>query len=295
MEEILNTRQLTRDYGRIRAVDQLSLRVEKGNIYGILGPNGSGKTTTLSVVTGLVRPTSGTYSWFNSQPRPEHNRRIGALIELPCFYPYLSLFHNMQIVAKTRGVDNGDINRVLGVTNLLTRKHSRYDTLSLGMKQRMGLASVLLGNPEVLVLDEPTNGLDPEGIAEVRSIIIEEGKRGKTILLASHILDEVEKGCSHVAVLKQGKLIAAGRVNELLTGEPHVVVECDNLEGFREAIVREGLAKQTEIFEGQLNMILQQPHTTADLNDFAYKKGFVLSRLETRKKSLESQFLELVR
>ncbi len=295
MKEILSIQQMTRDFGRIRAVDHLDLLVEEGNIFGILGPNGSGKTTTLSVIMGLIKPTSGEFSWFGGQTGPAVNRKIGALIEVPFFYPYLSLFQNLQMVARIRGVDDSDINRVLGTTNLLTRKHSRFDSLSLGMKQRMGLASVLLGDPEVLVLDEPTNGLDPEGIAEVRNIILEEGKRGKTILLASHILDEVEKVCSHVAVLKTGRLIAAGKVGELLSDDPMVVVECEKPDQLRDALVREGMARQIEIDGNQVRMILQKPHSPADLNTFSHKMGITLSRLEPRKKSLETQFLELVK
>jgi len=295
MEEILCIEQLTKDYGRLRAVDHLDLLVEKGNIFGILGPNGSGKTTTLSVIMGLLPAGSGRFSWFGGLNGSEVNRRIGSLIEIPYFYPYLTLYQNLQLVARIREVDEADITRVLGITNLLIRKHSRFDTLSLGMKQRMGLASVLLGDPEVLVLDEPTNGLDPEGIAEVRKIIMEEGERGKTILLASHILDEVEKVCTHVAVLKMGKLIASGRVEELLGGESLVVVECERCNELREALIREEMVSHTEIRAGMLHLILRAPHTPADLNAFAHKKGFMLSRLEPRKKSLEDQFLELVR
>ncbi len=229
MTEVLAINGLCKSYGKIKAIYDLSFTVEKGNVYGILGPNGSGKTTTLSIITGILTAQKGLFRWFGQELHKSINQRIGSLVEIPNFYPYLSLYQNLQIISRIKNIPDEDINRVLGITHLLARKHSRFETLSLGMKQRLGFAAVLLGDPEVLVLDEPANGLDPEGIAEVRNIILSETQKGKTIIMASHILDEVEKVCTHVGILKLGELIAGGRVNELLTEDEQLVVSTDNL------------------------------------------------------------------
>lgn len=292
---ILEINNLSKSYGKIHAVKELSLTVEKGTVYGILGPNGSGKTTTLSVISGILKPQTGSYRWFEQEPNKWLYRKIGSLIEVPNFFPYLSLYHNLKIHSLIKDVPDEDINRVLGITDLLTRKRSRFDTLSLGMKQRLALASVLLGDPEVLVLDEPANGLDPEGIAEVRNIIKMEADKGKTIILASHILDEVEKVCSHVGVLKWGKLIANGKVNELLREDDAVIISSERMDELHEMLIRAGFVKTIEHNEREMILTLADKKTPADLNEFAFKNGFALSRLEVRKQSLESQFLELVR
>ena len=295
MSVILETENLSKSYGKIQAIQNLSFRVERGMVYGILGPNGSGKTTTLSVISGILKPQTGTYKWFEQEPNKYMNRKIGSLIEIPNFYPYLSLYHNLRIHALIKDVAETDINRTLQITDLLTRKNSRFDTLSLGMKQRLALSSVLLGDPEVLVLDEPANGLDPEGIAEVRNIIKAEADKGKTILLASHILDEVEKVCSHVGVLKSGRLIASGNVHELLREDDTIIVSSDRNRELHELLVRAGFVKTIESGDNDLILTLAGNRSTGDLNEFAFKNGFILSKLEIRKQSLESQFLELVR
>jgi len=292
---ILEIKELSKNYGSIRAIDHISFTIEKGNVYGILGPNGSGKTTTLSIVTGLIRPTEGTYKWFGKIPSPKALKSIGSLVEIPNFYPYLSLAQNLQIVADIKSVSHNDINRVLGETNLLTRKHSRYRTLSLGMKQRLGLASALLGNPEVLVLDEPTNSLDPEGIAEVREVIMREANKEKTIILASHILDEVEKVCSHVAILKKGNIIANGKVHELLEKDDELHITTTQTEKFKEALVRGGFIKTIESNGTELRLTLASGKTPRDVNEFAFKNGVVLEKIEVIKQSLETQFLEIIK
>jgi len=292
---ILEINNLSKRYGKIQAVKELSLTVEKGMVYGILGPNGSGKTTTLSVISGILKPQTGSFRWFEQESSKWLSRKIGSLIEIPNFFPYLSLYHNLKIHSLIKNVPDEDINRVLGKTGLLTRKQSRFDTLSLGMKQRLALASVLLGDPEVLVLDEPANGLDPEGIAEVRNIIKMEAEKGKTIILASHILDEVEKVCSHVGVLKWGQLIANGKVNELLKEDDTIIISAERLDKLYEMLVRAGFIKSIEQNDMEMLVTLADKKTPADLNEFAFKNGFILSRLEVRKQSLESQFLALVR
>jgi len=295
MTEVLAINSLCKSYGKINAIDDLSFTVEKGTVYGILGPNGSGKTTTLSIITGILKPQKGLFRWFGQESHKSINQRIGSLVEIPNFYPYLSLYQNLQIISKIKNIPDKDINRVLGITNLLARKFSRFETLSRGMKQRLGFASVLLGDPEVLVLDEPANGLDPEGIAEVRNIILSEAQKGKTIIIASHILDEVEKVCTHVGILKYGKLIASGRVNELLTEDDLVVVSAGNLDELYELLVRSGLTKSIQQNEDDITIVLTNHVSPADINEYTFKHGIVLKKLEVKKKNLETQFLELVR
>lgn len=295
MKIILQTNNLTKRYGRITAVSNLSFTIHEGNVFGILGPNGSGKTTTLSIITDVIRPDEGDFFWFEEKPSPVLRIKIGSLIEIPNFYPYLTLKRNLMVVARIKDVEYSDIPRVLDITGLSMRTNSRYDTLSLGMKQRLAIASVLLGNPEVLVLDEPANGLDPEGIAEVRQIIINEAEKNKTIILASHILDEVEKVCSHVGVLKNGEMIAQGKVNELLLSKNPLVVSAENIDLLEEEIIRSGLSESVSRENNDLLVILKEGCSTSDLNAYAFTKGLVLTKIEQRKKSLESHFLELVK
>jgi ABC-2 type transport system ATP-binding protein len=295
LEPILNIQQISKNYGRIVAVHELSLEVGAGHVFGILGPNGSGKTTTLAIISGVISPDKGTFHWYGKPASSSIRKNIGSLIEVPNFYPYLDLARNLTLVARIKGKPVADIERVLKITNLWERKRSRFDTLSLGMKQRLALSAVLLGDPDVLVLDEPANGLDPEGIAEVREIIKGEAVRQKTIIMASHILDEVEKVCTHVAVLKKGKSIAQGRVHELLAADDPVVVECEDNETLKSSLIRAGMSDSIEKDGNQLVIILKSGFGARDVNEYAHQQGIVLTHLETRKKSLESQFLELVK
>lgn len=295
LETVLEITNLSKSYGRIRAVKNLSVEVGPGHVFGILGPNGSGKTTTLAIITGVIASDTGEYRWFGQYPRAALRKNIGSLIEVPNYYPYLNLIKNLAVVARIKGKPLNDIERVLKLVNLWDRRKSRYDTLSLGMKQRLSLAAVLLGDPSVLVLDEPANGLDPEGIAEVRGIILQEREKQKTIVLASHILDEVEKVCTHVAVLKNGESIAQGRVHELLAVDDPVIVSCQEADRLKEELVRAGLSESIEKDGNKLVILLKKGKEARDINEFAFSKGIVLDHLETRKKSLESQFLELVK
>lgn len=295
MKTVLQIRNLSKRYGRITALSDLSVEVGPGHVFGILGPNGSGKTTTLAIITGVIAQDSGTFSWFGREPASTLRKRIGSLIEVPNFYPYLELAKNLLLVARIKGKPAEDIERVLKITGLWERRRSRYHTLSLGMKQRLALAAVLLGDPEVLVLDEPANGLDPEGIAEVREIIRQEAEKKKTIIMASHILDEVEKVCSHVAVLKKGSTIAQGRVHELLGAEEPVIAVCSMAGKLEEELIRSGISRSVERSGNELSIILSKDFNAGDVNVLAFEKGMVLTHLETRRKSLESQFLELVK
>ena len=295
METVLKINNLSKNYGNIQAVRDVSFEVKKGEVYGILGPNGSGKTTTLAVVLGILNANGGSYQWFDEPFTKLARRRIGSLIETPNFYPYLTLWENLQIVAKIKDAPEEDINYALGVANLLKRKHTKFGHLSLGMKQRMSIASVLVGNPEVLVLDEPTNGLDPEGFAEVRNIIQSQAKEGKTIIIASHILDEVEKVCSHVAILKSGELVANGKVGELLSSEETVFIQADNLSELEEILIRSGLASKIYMKDDDLAVVLESDYNSTELSKFCFEKGFPLSKIVVKKQSLEDQFLQLVK
>ncbi|MEZ5013686.1 MAG: ABC transporter ATP-binding protein [Chitinophagales bacterium] len=293
MEVVLTTEALRKHYGSIRAVNGLHLNVERGSVYGILGPNGSGKTTTLGMLLGIIFPSSGSFSWFGNGTHDSNRKRIGALLEQPNFYPYLSGEQNLHIVARIKGVDEKEIEKVLKDVDLYERRKSKAKTYSLGMRQRLALASALLGDPDVLVLDEPTNGLDPQGIAEVRQFIRDQSASGRTILLASHILDEVEKVCTHVSVIKQGNLLAEGSVADLLKGESQVEISSAQSDALLQAL--QGYAGVKNISRDKDVIILHtdQSLDTAQLNAYLHGKGIVLSHLVARKKRLEEQFLEL--
>ncbi len=295
MKEILSTQGLSKSYKSVKAIQNLNLKILEGQAYGILGPNGSGKTTTLSIVTGIIRQDSGNFRWFGEPPEAGQRRSIGSLIETPHFYPYLNLEKNLRIICDIKGMDYRDIHRVLEMAKLHERRRSRFSALSLGMKQRLGIAAALLGDPRVLVLDEPTNGLDPEGIAEVREVVLEQVKQGKTLILASHILSEVEKICSHVAILKKGELLANGPVKELLTEDEVIELSCNNNALLREKLESSDLVKEVETENGVLVLTLNEKITPSEINAFAFDQKLVIHHLLSRKRSLESQFLELVK
>jgi len=295
MNPVLEILQLSKSYRSVKAVKNLSLRIEPGQAYGLLGPNGSGKTTTLSIVTGILRQDAGTFSWFGDIPTPAQRTKIGSLIETPHFYPYLNLEKNLKIICKIKGIGFEDIDRVLTETKLKDRSKSRFRTLSLGMKQRLGIAAALLGDPQVLVLDEPTNGLDPEGIAEVRETVMAQVEKGKTLILASHILSEVEKICTHVAIMKHGNLLASGSVKELLTEEEVVEFSCADNKKLKKLLEKSDVVSEVHFDNGFLLGTLHRERKIEDLNSFAFQQGLTLDHLLSRKKSLEAQFLELVK
>jgi ABC-2 type transport system ATP-binding protein len=294
LENVLTISGLHKNYGKIHAVNDLSLNVERGSVFGILGPNGSGKTTTLGIILGVVNASGGSYSWFGNPNTKNDRKRIGSILEQPIFYPYLTAEKNLQIVADIKGIDYNDIPRVLDIVDLTARKNSKFRTFSYGMKQRLAIGAALLGSPEVLIFDEPTNGLDPKGIAEIRKLIIKIAKEGITILLASHLLDEVQKTCSHVAVLKDGKKLFEGSVDEVLNLSDTIEVASHHL-GLLEQILSEfNMVENIENANDMLLVTMKDNKTATDLNEFLVNKGIVVSHLALRKKSLEQQFLELL-
>ncbi len=292
---ILETFELSKRYGSIVAADGISISIEKGTAYGLLGPNGSGKTTSLGIIMSVLKADSGSFRWFGKDAPHSVYKNIGCLLEVPNFLPYLSLYKNLEVIARIREVDLSSIDRALDETGLLNRRKSRFDTLSLGMKQRMALASTLLGDPEVLVLDEPANGLDPEGIAEVRNLILQQRENNKTIIMASHILDEVEKVCNYVGVLKQGKVIKSGIVEDLLRIDDLIIVASDTLEELKNLLETSGKVKSITLSGNKLEVIPEDGFDTGSINKLAYEKGIQITELRVRKSTLEEQFLELVK
>ncbi|MGV3504386.1 MAG: ABC transporter ATP-binding protein [Adhaeribacter sp.] len=295
MVPVLKIENLSKRYPGVRALDQVSLEISPGSIFGLLGPNGSGKTTTLGIVLDVLRADSGTYSWFGQAPSPATKRRIGAILETPNFYPYLSARQNLKIAADIKKVSHGQIEAVLDTVGLLARQHSAFKGFSLGMKQRLALAAALLGNPEVLVLDEPTNGLDPEGIAEVRALIQRVATQGKTIILASHLLDEVQKVCTHMAVLQKGQLKVSGQVEAILARHDQVWIQAPQLEAAFQFLARHPQVSNIVREKDGLLLTLGQGFSTTDLNQALFQQGIVLAELSLRKKTLESQFLDIIK
>jgi ABC-2 type transport system ATP-binding protein len=275
----------------------VSFDVAPKSIFGILGPNGSGKTTTLGVVLDVVKADEGTYSWFGEDVHTNAiKRRVGALLETPNFYPYLSGYNNLKIVADIKHVPYSEINVVLDKMGLLGRKNSKFKAYSLGMKQRLAIASALLGDPEVLVLDEPTNGLDPEGITQIRSLIKQIAAEGKTILLASHLLDEVEKVCTHVGIMKGGNLLQYGHVNEILSEDVLLEISADDLNLLKSTIADMDYLKLLSEDKNKLMVkVLNESWNASTVNRALIDKGVVINHLVTKKSSLEEQFLKIVK
>lgn len=293
METVLSINKLTKTFGKLCAVNNLDMEVKRGQVFGLLGPNGSGKTTTLGMLMGVVNPTSGSFSWFGEQPTHLTRKKIGAVLEHPIFYPYLSGQKNLELNAMIKGADPNNIPKVLELVELATRKDDKYKTYSLGMKQRLAIASALVSNPIILILDEPTNGLDPMGIAEIREIIKKIAADGKTIILASHLLDEVQKVCSHFAVLKRGTLMHCGPVDDVGKGEEVVEVQAyhDDLSVLLQEFVGSASIKKEN---GVFQVMMKDGFHSQDMNRFLFAKGIVVSHLTTKKKTLEKQFLEIL-
>lgn len=272
----------------------MSFTINKGNVYGILGPNGSGKSTTLGIVLGVVNKTAGNFSWFEGRTTTHDAlKKVGAIIENPNFYPYMTAYQNLKLVCKIKGVDYIKIDEKLEIVGLLDRKDSKFKNYSLGMKQRLAIASALLNDPEILILDEPTNGLDPQGIHQIRTLIKQIASEGTTILLASHLLDEVEKVCSHVVVLRKGEILYSGRVDEMISSHGFFELKSVQHESLF-AFLKDNPDFISVKEEGELiTAFLNHPMDAATFNKLMFEKGITLSHLVKRKESLEEQFLKL--
>jgi len=295
MSYVLSLSGITKSYGRVQALKGVSFDVPGGSVFGILGPNGSGKTTLLSIILDVLKANSGNFLWFGQPGSPAQRSKIGSLLETPNFYHYLSAIGNLKVTQSISGRGTKeDIDPVLKKVKLYERRRSRFKTYSLGMKQRLGIAATLLGDPKVLVLDEPTNGLDPVGIAEIRELMIELRKSGHTIIMASHLLDEVEKVCTHVAILKTGELITTGEVNEVLQDEDVVEVSAADLNTL--AMALQQFSSNVTIQNSSNTVQFTLPKNTAkldEINSFCFSKGIALTHLLLKKKRLEARFFEL--
>lgn len=296
METILKITNLHKKYRRVHAVNNVSVEIKKGNVYGILGPNGSGKSTTLGIVLNVVNRTSGEFEWFDGKySTHEALKKVGAIIERPNFYPYMTAEDNLKLVCKIKNIPYTKVYEKLDLVGLLERKDSKFKTFSLGMKQRLAIASALLNDPEILILDEPTNGLDPQGIRQIRDLIRIIANQGTTILLASHLLDEVEKVCSHVIVIRNGVTLYQGTVDGITANEGFFELESDNLDQLKAALQHFSQIEKIEKDENKLLVYLNNNLEPAELNSYLFKQNITLTHLVKRKHSLEEQFLELTK
>lgn len=295
MTTVLKVNQLSKNYGSLRAVDNLSFEVKKGSVFGILGPNGSGKTTTLGMLTSAINSKSGNFQWFGKQPNAEIRRNIGILLEKPNFYEYLSAVNNLKIVADIRQLSYDLIEPALKMVSLWERKNSKFKTYSLGMKQRLAIASAVMGDPDILILDEPTNGLDPTGIAEVRDLIRKLAGQGKTIILASHLLDEVQKVCTDLLVMKFGNKIYEGNIDDLSRTEAQLEMMSEDKQQLV-ALLKTYPNVMDVMEEGELIVAkLVNDSSAMDANKFLFDKGVVLNHLVLRTANLEAQVLDLLK
>jgi ABC-2 type transport system ATP-binding protein len=294
LEPILTINNLTKKFGHLTAVKDLSFTINKGNVYGILGPNGSGKSTTLGIVLNVVNKTQGNFHWFDGNTSTHDAlKKVGAIIERPNFYPYMTATQNLKLVCKIKGVDYSKIDEKLEIVGLLERKDSKFKTYSLGMKQRLAIASALLNDPEILILDEPTNGLDPQGIHQIREIIKQIAAEGTTILLASHLLDEVEKVCSHVVVLRKGVKLYSGRVDEMISSHGFFELKSNNNASLIKLLENHKAFGKVKVKDQLVTAFLNEPMPSEDFNKYLFDQGIILTHLVQRKESLEEQFLQL--
>ena len=294
MNNILTVSNLTKKFSRLTAVNSLSFSIEMGNVYGILGPNGSGKSTTLGMILNVVNPSGGSFSWFGgAHSTHQALKRVGAIIERPNFYPYMTAAQNLRLVCRIKEVSTSKIEETLELVDLLERKNDKFKTYSLGMKQRLAIASALLNDPEILILDEPTNGLDPQGISQVRAIIKKIALRGTTILLASHLLDEVEKVCSHVLVLQKGKRIYFGEVTALTTHHGYYELNATAPELLKKTLESHSGIEKVEEKNGMFLAYPNKPLSSTDLSKLLNEKGLIITHFAQKHKSLEEQFLTL--
>jgi ABC-type multidrug transport system ATPase subunit len=293
MADLLSIHQLKKNYGTIQALKGIDFTVPQGCVFGILGPNGSGKTTLLGILLDVLKASEGTYQWHGFVDANTARKKIGTLLETPNFFHYLTAYENLEIVCKIKELDNRTISDVLKKVNLWERRDTAFATFSLGMKQRLAIASALLGDPEVLVLDEPTNGLDPVGIAEIRQLIGTLHQQGKTIIMASHMLDEVEKVCTDVAILRKGELLLTGNVAQVLSNEDWLEIACDDNKKLEAVLQKNEHIKAIRVENKVIQISLADRYSVADVNLFCMQHQIALTHIYMRKRSLESKFMEL--
>ncbi len=297
MQNILKVKDLTKKFGKLTAVDQLSFTIKKGYVYGLLGPNGSGKSTTLGMILNVVNKTSGTFEWFDGNlSTAQALKKIGAIIEHPNFYPYMSAWQNLSLVCKIKEISTQAIDSKLDLVGLLDRKHDKFKTYSLGMKQRLAIASALLNDPEMLILDEPTNGLDPQGIHEIRQIIKDISATGTTIILASHLLDEVEKVCDQVIILQKGHKIFEGAVQNFQWERQWYEIEVENSDKVIELLQNSKHIKSLRQASNHIKVFpSNQDFTGQDLNRFLVANGIYIESLVKKQPRLEDEFLKITK
>ena len=296
MSNILSISHLSKQYGRIKALDNLSLNIQKGEVFGLLGPNGSGKTTTLGIILGILRSDSGEYVWFENKYGTRSNQKIGAILETPNFYPYLNAYDNLKIIQSIKKTDSDNLDELLTLVDLKHRATSKFKTYSLGMKQRLAIAATLIGKPEVLIFDEPTNGLDPRGIAEVREILQRIASSGKTVIMASHMLDEVEKICDHVAIIKNGKLLASGKIGAIIHHNKTVEIGSEQIDQLYTWSQNQYWIKSvSKNMQNILEIQVDPDFNHATINEKTFQAGILLNHLVLKKKKLEEEFLQITK
>lgn len=301
---VIETTDLSKRYRRIAvkggvvdtiAVDHVSFTVEEGQVFGFLGPNGSGKTTTIGMLVGIISPTAGSFRLFGgSTPDELHQarRRMGGTLEYPNFYPYMSGLGNLKIVANIKRKSLKDVEEVLDIVGMSKRQKGLFRTYSLGMKQRLAVAATLLGDPELVILDEPANGLDPDGMREIREIIGRLADRGTTVFLSSHLLWEVERTCSHVAIIKEGRLLQQGAVSDVTSGAPMAALKAGDMNALRQAVAAYPESHWVKERDGYVVTELQTDDL-ASLNRYLVERGIYVSELKLQRRSLEDVFMEL--
>ncbi|OYU84150.1 MAG: ABC transporter ATP-binding protein [Flavobacterium sp. BFFFF2] len=296
MNELVSLHAINKKYGKRQVLHNVSFTIERGEVYGLLGPNGSGKSTTLGIILNVVSATSGTYEWFQGRQTVQQAlKKVGALIERPNFYPYLSAWDNLKIVCLIKEISSAAIDEKLKLVGLFDRRNDAFKTYSLGMKQRLAIASALLNNPELLILDEPTNGLDPEGIRHIRDLIPQIASQGTTILLASHLLDEVEKTCSRVLILKEGHLLFDGPVSAVRNAPSYFEIGFEgNAEQVCSIISRNPAVARAKVMAPN-RIHVETELTGAALNAWANQQGVVFNHLVYKQQSLEDQFLAITK
>ncbi len=292
---VLETKGLTKVYGKLTALDGLDLTIESGNVYGLLGPNGSGKTTTLGLILDILKASSGTYEWFGGAYGDKYRLKVGAILETPNFYPYMNAVENLEIVRQIKQAKDTNFDELLQTVDLLHRKRSKFRTYSLGMKQRLAIAATLIGDPKVLIFDEPTNGLDPQGIAEVRTILKRIADEGNTVILASHILDEVEKICSHVAIIKKGKLLKVGPVGAILSTDMTVEIASTDMDHLMTKLHEKSYVQKIVRHKDWIECSIDGELDARSFSKEMYESGIIPTRLVVRKQRLEEEFLAITK